>query len=412
MLESKFDRTKASEICKQMVENDVKSLFFDFSDEKIKTFKDGSTILKDVSNKKYQGIKRIIKEVIDDGVISYNYAYNFAETFIKKYPAVRRLVRKRFKFVFIDEMQDMENTSMIYWRASLNVPMLYIKGWEIRIRQFYSGNISLENIWQDRPSVLPLKGSHRLSPRVAKIVNNFAINGSSIIKGENLNNISPCMIVFSESCIQDVIPKFVELVKEKVPEETLLKSTYPIKVVGWKKNTNERGDLGIRSYCNNFKVSALAKKTFYRNLRSYFKDSYVKTRSLSVVRDDLLDSLVMSLRKEEIVPKNGGYFNNYSLCRYLRDYHKDFYKEFQLKIFCWSFDIYRGKIEESLADIRCFIPKLMKIFDKEVVKSKEFINDNIIEGQADFPKVNHWLKTMSIIAKDWSKGGNMYCSFG
>jgi hypothetical protein len=92
------------------------------------------------------------------------------------------------------------------------------------------------------------------------------------------------------------------------------------------------------------------------------------------------------LKKEEISQLNGRYFNAYSLCKYLRDYHKDFYKEFQLKIFCWSLDIYKGKIEESLTDIKYFIPKMMKIFDKEVVKSKEFINDNVIERQPDLSK--------------------------
>jgi hypothetical protein len=101
---------------------------------------------------------------------------------------------------------------------------------------------------------------------------------------------------------------------------------------------------------------------------------------------DLLDSLVMALRKEEIYQLNGGYLNAHSLCKYLRDCHKDFYKEFQLKVFCWSFDIYRGKIEEALVDMKCFIPKMMKLFNKEVIKSKEFINDNVIEGQPGFPE--------------------------
>jgi hypothetical protein len=54
-----------------------------------------------------------------------------------------------------------------------------------------------------------------------------------------------------------------------------------------------------------------------------------------------------------------------------------------LNIFRWSFEIYKGKIEEPLAEIKCFIPKMIEVFGKEVVKSKKFINDNTLEKQPD-----------------------------
>jgi DNA helicase-2/ATP-dependent DNA helicase PcrA len=108
MEDAKQDEKLAKELCNQSIERDVKNLFLDFIDGGIKKFSDEKVILKNPENKRYQGIKAIIKEVINKEIISYEYAYNMANAFIIKAPIIKRLIRKRFKYVFVDEMQDME----------------------------------------------------------------------------------------------------------------------------------------------------------------------------------------------------------------------------------------------------------------------------------------------------------------
>ncbi|HUU46392.1 MAG TPA: UvrD-helicase domain-containing protein, partial [Acidobacteriota bacterium] len=101
------DESEAKRLYNERVEADVRDLFYDMADDKIKKFSTRETIVSDPQNRKYLGLKTIIWEVLKKGVLSYEYAYRMAEALLRKAPTVTRLLRKRFRFVFVDEMQDM-----------------------------------------------------------------------------------------------------------------------------------------------------------------------------------------------------------------------------------------------------------------------------------------------------------------
>lgn len=376
--EAKQDKHRAQDLCKQRMEKDVRNIFFDFTDRTIKKFDDKKVLLKDPNNKKYQGLRTIIEEIINKEIISYEYAYNMAEAFIKKVPIIKRLVRLRFKFIFVDEMQDMEKH-----QHDLLEDLFYCKNVVYqrigdKNQAIYSGKISLEKIWIDREVRLSLQGSPRLSPNVARVVNNFALDNTFQIEGKGQSTISPCMIVFSDDIINQVLPKFTQLIRDKIPIETIINLKHPIKCIGWRKEA-DGANLGIKSFYGDFETKASSIKTFYPNLKSHlvlWKISHPQKHLLNAARKSILEALITTLIKEEIVQDNGKYYNAKSLYKYLREADRDFYENFKLKVFKWSRDLYNEKVENVFEDIKGFLPNLLSIFGSKIDKASDFMNED------------------------------------
>jgi len=79
--------------------------------------------------------------------------------------------------------------------------VLYIKRIGDKNQAIYSGKISLEEIWENRQKCLSLKGSHRLSPNIAQVVNKFALDNAV-----NKHDVNPKP--------QGLLDKFGEIVKK------------------------------------------------------------------------------------------------------------------------------------------------------------------------------------------------------
>jgi len=371
------NKKRAQELFNQRMENDIRDIFLDFTDNTIKKFSDKKVLLKDPNNKKYQGLKAIIEEIINKEIISYEYAYNMAEAFIKKAPIIKRLIRLRFKFVFVDEMQDMEKHQHDLLEDLFYCEDVVYQRIGDKNQAIYSAKVSLEEIWVDRKSRLSLQGSHRLSPNVASIVNNFALDTAFQIEGRGQSNICPCMIVFSDNVINQVIPKFTQLIKDKIPRETIADSKHPIKCIGWRKEVIGT-NLGIKDFHRDFETKAFQMKTYYPNLRSQissWKIAHPQKYLLNAARKSILEAIIRILTEEEISQANSKHFNIGSLLKCMRDIDQAFYEKFKLKVFIWSRDLYKGKMETVLVDIKDYLPNLLAFFGKEIVKSSNYIND-------------------------------------
>ena len=343
----------------------------------------------------YKQLVETKKYLLDNGFLNYNDGYFLANRCLQKFPKIKTFLQKRFKFVFVDEMQDMEKHQYDLLEALFYFDEVKYQRIGDKNQAIYSGRMSLEDIWVDRKTVLLLKGSYRLSPCVAQIVNHFALNSSEKFKIEGrqscLNhcqkgNLKPHMIVFSDNTIDKVLKEFTKLVKEKVSQDVILNPKHPIKLIGWIKEKDKNGKLGIKSYCKDFEPEVSNSKISHPSLKSHltkWKAFSNQTHLLNTARKSILEALITILRKEEITQTNGRYFNISSLYKYLRDFHRDFYEEFKLKVFIWSRDVYKEKVDGVLQDVKNFIPNLLKIFGKQIDQSAGFISgEDIVELQA------------------------------
>ena len=67
----------------------------------------------DYSDEEKQKVKvyltQLKTELIIDGRLCFDDAYFLANRYLQKFPKLKNIIQKRFTFVFVDEMQDMDN---------------------------------------------------------------------------------------------------------------------------------------------------------------------------------------------------------------------------------------------------------------------------------------------------------------
>lgn len=384
--------SEAREICNRAIEDEVKDLYFDFSDSKIKRANNKNVVLATGGTPKYDAISRLIKEIVlERGIISFEYAYHLGRTYLEKTPLIKTLLQKRFRYVFVDEMQDMDSH-----QYHLLEQIFFDEGSSSSIYQrigdknqaIFSGDVKLDKIWQDRETPLRLSGSHRLSPNIAKVVEPFGMPHAPI-EGRNNegNNLSPHVIVFDDNSTLGVLPKFCELVKKHIDEGRIPKNCkYPIKAIAWRKGDD--GKFGLKNYWPDFEANAAKSQVDYPNLKSYLlfaKKEGSQNNDLDSIHKSILNALLKVLRLEQAKNPDSktGHFTIGGLQKHLRDKHPEFYEDFRLWLFRWCRDIYAKRIDSVFSDIKSFIPQFLRHFDKPLEKAVDFVNDESLQVISD-----------------------------
>ncbi len=378
-----------TEVCNELIEQEVKDLYFSFCEQKIKFFRDDSTLLADDTNSKYQGIKGAIENVIRSGIISYEYAYKMALCYCKLYPEVKNLLQKRFRFVFVDEMQDMDLD-----QYNLLEDIFFDDGKSLSIFQrigdknqaIYNGIVKLDEIWHDRQKVLPLSGSYRLTKPMAAVVNCFVVDNStkSKIVGFRDGDIKPHILVYENDTIDKVITKYVDVIKHHQHTGKLpLDPSHSFKVIAWNTDWNNKEDsenfekIRLVEYYRKYNRENHRPKPDYDSLIGYLRYYDKEKRTLEPIRKNILNAFLKILRLEGIKDETDRQYTKRRLLNYLRDSQpQSVYDEFRHRIYEWSIGIIRGNENEHLSDIRAYVPEFLGIFNRAVDKSKNFLEAN------------------------------------
>jgi DNA helicase-2/ATP-dependent DNA helicase PcrA len=244
----------------------------------------------------YSWFLQFKKAILKLGVLHYDDAYFLAEMYLRNFPSIKTILQKRFSFVFVDEMQDMETH-----QYNLLEKVFYDDGNSIskiqRIgdkNQAIYNSVKADNIWVDRSEVLRLNGSQRLSKHIANIVKKFALYSDETfdILGKNECEIKPHILVFENGTIENIIPCFAQIVKENGLEN----SEKPIKVVCWntewredETSRNDTAKLRLEDYHKKYKREKHKPKKDYENLKSYLL-YYEQKKTLEPLRKSILNA--------------------------------------------------------------------------------------------------------------------------
>jgi DNA helicase-2/ATP-dependent DNA helicase PcrA len=388
--EAKDDKILTKKLVNKYIENEVRGLYYDFITDEIKN-RDNDVLLKTQTNKRYIGLKAIIVEVLKKGIISYEYAYHFGECYLHKIPLIKELIQKRFSFVFVDEMQDMDTH-----QYNLLEKIFYDDGNSISIIQrigdpnqaiYYS--VKADDVWKDRADVLRINGSQRLSKPIADIVKKFAIHNNPAfdIVGKNECEIKPHILVFENDTIGNIIPYFAQIVKEYKENGRLRskKDFKDIKVIcwntDWKENEESRCDIAklrLEDYHKGFIREKHKPKEDYENLKSYLL-YYEQKKTLGPLRKSILNAFLKILRLENINTIDDRLFTKKKLIDFIQEKEIKKYDELNLNLYNWSIGIIREKTNEVWHEIKVYVPTLLAMFDKTISKSSTFINNDNAE---------------------------------
>lgn len=388
--EANNDNNLKKEICKKLIENEVRSLYYDFITDEIKN-SNGDVLLKDSANKKFIGLKAIIVEVLKKGTMSYDYAYHFGEHYLHKMPAIKEILQKRFPFVFVDEMQDIDSH-----QYNLLEKIFYCEGKSTSIiqrigdkNQAIYNSVRATDIWIDRTDVLRLIGSQRLSKPIADVVKKFALYNdvNFDIAGMNECNIKPHILVFENTTIGNIIPCFAQLVKTYKENGSIVNPDKSVKAICW--NTDWKDDdasrqngakLRLEDYHTGFKKEKSKPKQDYDCLKDYLLYYDKNKKTLEPLRKNILSAFLKILRLESINTLDERPFTKKKLIDFIREKEFQKFDEFNLNLYNWSIGIIKGKTNDVWNEIKAYTINFLAIFSGNPLSASLTFINNDTEG--------------------------------
>ncbi|QHC84726.1 hypothetical protein AS589_07980 [Empedobacter brevis] len=326
-----------------------------------------------------------------EGTLHFDDAYFLGDVYLSRIPAIKKILQKRFSFVFVDEMQDMDTH-----QYNLLEKIFYDEGNSISIiqrigdkNQAIYNSVKATDIWNDRKTVLRLNGSQRLSTPIADVVKRFALYNDKTfdIVGLNECTIKPHILVFENTTIGNIVPCFARIVKEYKGNGNLKskKDFKDIKIICWNTDwkedevsRNNSAKLRLEDYHKGFKKEKGKPKQDYDNLKSYLL-YYEKKKTLEPIRKNILNAFLKIFRLEDINTSDGRIYTKKKLIDFIHETNIEKYDELNLNLYNWSIGIIKEKTNDIWNEIKIYIPTLLEIFGKTVSASSSFINnDNII----------------------------------
>ena len=143
------------------------------------------------------------EHIIKTGILHFDDCYFLADAYIKNNPKIIDILQNRFKFVFVDEAQDLQLHQLNLIDRIFNTPSIVLQRIGDPNQSIYS-KVSKDCLWNIRAPKY-LKKTLRLSAPIAEVVNYFAINtGEQDTNGipvfyaesETYRHIPPYMIQF------------------------------------------------------------------------------------------------------------------------------------------------------------------------------------------------------------------------
>ena len=162
----------------------------------------------------YKKLRKMKRDINGDGVLSFDDAYFIANKYITAIPDIKEAFQERFKFVFIDEMQD----TAIHQLKIINT--LFKGSEKTIIQEFGDPNQAIYDYdgqkgeWKyDENDCLHLTKSKRFGDPIANVINPLRIKTDEPpIEGENQDSILPPHLIIFDKADKTVLDEFGQLI--------------------------------------------------------------------------------------------------------------------------------------------------------------------------------------------------------
>lgn len=323
-------------------------------------------------------------KVLEAGILNYDDAYLLADVILTEISPYKMLIQNRFKYVFVDEMQDMEKHQFDLLErifADDNSTSFYQRLGDVN-QSIYSKSLDSEEVWKQRKEKIFINGSHRLSKPIANVVEKLSLTSTEVqgrmknIDGSDLS-IKPLLICYDLERIGDVIPTFSDRIKKLIDKKLIIpndENNY--EAIGWRKHHDSINKICISDYWPNFKTSGKSKKIDYETLEDYLKFIERENHTLGATRKSILNALNRILYIEGVRDEYSRVFTISKLIKYFKELAASEYNLLKLNLYNWSLALQGGTIELVLEEIKIYIPQFLTCFSRKLNYSKGFINES------------------------------------
>lgn len=339
-----------------------------------------------------------LKIMEKEGILHFDDAYWLADVYLNKIPSIKNIIQKRFSYVFVDEMQDMDSH-----QYRLLEKLFYDEGNSISViqrigdkNQAIYNAVRATEIWDDRTaevgSVLRLKASQRLSKPIGEVVKNFALytDENFDISGLNTCTLKPHILVFQDNSTDKIIPRFAQIVKEHRENGNITDLKNPVKVICWNTEWKEQTDkeniskLRLTDYHSTFKKDKAKPKLDYVCLKSYLIYYDKKKNILEPAKKNILNAFLKILRLEGITDQSNRPYTRKKLIDFLRIKDQIQYDQFNQNLYNWSINLIKGNINQVWAEIKEYAPNFFNIYsENNLSNSLAFINADVAEENTE-----------------------------
>lgn len=316
---------------------------------------------------------KVRKSIFDNGYLSYNDGYSLAELMLTTYPLLKKSLSKRFKYLFVDEMQDTDSPQLKAINAIFKDSETICQYFGDNHQAIYN-KVNSDNNWYPT-DFLPLNASKRFGAPIAEVLKMICIEPNYSLAGNpNVTSIEPHIIVFEDP--KEVLPKFVKLIQDiEIEDDGVKKSIWQIaqedkadrklerfrvKAIGWvgdvDKQDHSKNQFTIGSY-HDFEKNV--KKKDHINIESL--KSFLKKHEAADARHyshRILDALVQVLHlANEINQQTKKRYTKSSLQEYLKKKHESVYFELRCNLAKWSQNIHNSKMycEDTYEEVKEYI---------------------------------------------------------
>ena len=227
------------------------------------TYYDGTDFpLKNTNGPTYKAILKTKYDLYKKGFLSYEDAFLLAQEYIEKYPEIINSIRLRFKYVFVDEMQDMNRSQLELLEKLFNhSTVVYQRIGDIN--QSIFNQVQSNKIWEFRDTPLILHKTLRLPSQIAAIVERFSLytDIDHSIVSTHASNIPPYLFTYNDSTIRKVLVQFVQ----KIKYHNLQNEKAIFKGIAWVAQKKDK-NLSLLNYFPGFSKPSITKHNHFRSL--------------------------------------------------------------------------------------------------------------------------------------------------
>jgi DNA helicase II / ATP-dependent DNA helicase PcrA len=183
---------------------------------------EGGTLPKPDS-KSYPLLRDIKLKLTEKGVFRYADMFAFAEALLKKSPALRDRLSKRFPLVFIDEMQDTSWAQEDLLNRLFDETVTVQRLGDLNQRILGSDERAAKLTFPRAPS-LPISTSKRFGPAIAAAVSSVRVGGAAVV-GTAADVHPPMLLTYATARVGEVLNLFGQKVLERFSDEQLRKGS-------------------------------------------------------------------------------------------------------------------------------------------------------------------------------------------
>lgn len=304
-------------------------------------------------------LNKMKQAILKKGILHYDDCYILADAYIRKYPFVKMALRKRFKYVFIDETQDLKKYQLdlidsIFDSAECCIQRIGDKNQTI----FNKPDRDIPDQWNIR-KVKYLQNSLRLTESIAKVVNPFAVDNAAGDNSESMftvigkrqlehGDIPPYLILFDENGKNNLLTTFNDLIELYKLRSTKDGAKYGFHIVGWsirRKNGMSNNKLHLEDIFPNC-VKASEKGLSSYDTLSEFLVLGCREHSMYECKTVIQKALVCLLRKLNVCDSDGRLFSKTRLENKIMLMGEDDFNDYKLLIYQTSVLLFQKHYSE------------------------------------------------------------------